>query len=212
MSPRNTQTGRRIRKSRPRPATTVYRFRITLLGVTPPIWRRIEVQDCTLDTLHEHIQTAMDWTNSHLHHFRVGEQFYGDPLLMEEMMDELSYADSTTTILHALIPSSRAEFQCLYEYDFGDSWEHEVVLESCSEPVAGRRYPVCLDGGRACPPEDVGGTWGYGEFLEAIRDETHEEHENMLTWAGGRFDPEEFDPALATKRMRKGLPDWRNAE
>lgn len=191
-------------------AERVYQFRITLLDTRPPIWRRIQVKDCTLDKLHEHIQTATGWTNSHLHHFRIGEQLYGDPLLMQENFEEMEYEDSTTTKLSDILPRSGRRFRFEYEYDFGDGWRHEVVFEGCVRAERGKRYPVCIEGARACPPEDVGGVWGYQAFVEAMADPGHERHEEFREWIGGRFDPEAFDPVKATKRMWRGLPDWRS--
>ena len=138
-------------------AERVYQFRITLLDTRPPVWRRVQVKDCTLDKLHEHVQTAMGWTNSHLHHFRVGEQLYGDPLLMQENFEEMEYEDSTGTRLSDILPKSGRRFRFGYEYDFGDSWRHEVLFEGCPRAERGKRYPVCLEPARACPPEDVGG-------------------------------------------------------
>jgi hypothetical protein len=188
---------------------TVYQFKITLLESQPPIWRRIQAQDCTLDKLHEHIQTAMGWTNSHLHHFQIDGQLYGDPLLMQENFEEMQYEDSTTTELSALLPRSGKRFKFLYEYDFGDSWEHEVLFEGCLKPQSDLLYPLCVEGERACPPEDCGGVWGYADFLTAISDPDHEDHDGLLEWAGGSFDPEAFDPVKATLDMKAGLPDWR---
>ena len=189
-------------------AERVYQFRITLLDTRPPVWRRVQVKDCTLDKLHEHVQTAMGWTNSHLHHFRVGEQLYGDPLLVQENFEEMEYEDSTTTKLSAVLPRGGQRFAFEYEYDFGDGWRHEVLFEGCLRAERGQRYPVCLEGERACPPEDVGGVRGYRDFLQAITDPEHEDHDGLLEWAGGSFDPEAFDPA-ATRAMLRGLPDWR---
>jgi len=206
-------TGKTSRKvagrKAPRKPDTVYQLKITLADTHPPIWRKIHVQDCTLDKLHEHIQSAMGWTNSHLHHFIIGEQLYGDPMLMAENFEDLEYEDSTTTRLSDILPKTDRRFRFVYEYDFGDSWRHEVLFEKCVEPEAGWKYPLCLEGARACPPEDVGGVWGYPDFVEAIQDEDHERHDEMLEWVGGSFDPDEFDPAEATKRMKQGLPDWR---
>jgi hypothetical protein len=159
-------------------AERLYQFRITLLGIQPAIWRRIQVKDCTLDKLHEHIQTALGWTNSHLHDFKIGGKDYGDPLLLDENFVEFDYGDSTTTKLSDILPKTGKRFRFEYQYD--------------------------------CPPEDVGGTGGYEEFLEAIADPEHERHDEYLTWIGGRFDPEAFDAEKATKRMRRGLPDWRS--
>jgi hypothetical protein len=158
-------------------AQRVYQFKLTLLDTRPPVWRRIQVKDCTLDRLHEHIQTAMGWTNSHLNHFMVGEQLYGDPLLMAENFEDMGYKDSTTTKLSNLLPRSGKRFRFGYEYDFGDGWQHEVLFEGCVQAEAGKKYPVCVAGARACPPEDVGGAWGYADFVEAMADPGHERHE-----------------------------------
>jgi hypothetical protein len=189
----------------------VYQLRITLLDSHRPIWRRIQVKGCTLDKLHEHIQTAMGWTNSHLHHFKIGEQLYGDPDLMQENFEDMEYEDSTTTKLSAILPRDGKRFCFEYEYDFGDGWRHEVLFEGWLRAERGKRYPVCIEGERACPPEDVGGVTGYEEFLEAITDPEHEDHDGLLEWAGGSFDPEAFDPAKATREMRRGIFDWRSA-
>ncbi len=192
-------------------ADRVYQFKITLQESHPPIWRRIQVQDGTLDQLHEHIQTAMGWTNSHLHHFRVGEQLYGDPDLMQENFEDMEYKDSTTTRISDLLPKPGKRFQFQYEYDFGDSWYHDVFFEGIVRAEPKLKYPLCLEGERACPPEDCGGIWGYADFVEAIQNPDHEQHEELLEWVGGRFDPEKFDATKATKAMRKGLPDWRRS-
>ncbi len=111
--------------------------------------------------------------------------------------------------LSEILPHSGKQSRFEYEYDFGDGWPHEVLFEGVRRPEAGQRYPVCLEGARACPPEDVGGTGGYEVFLEALADPRHERHAEFRDWIGGGFDPEAFDPAVATKRMKKGLPDWR---
>jgi hypothetical protein len=191
------------------PATErVYQFKIILKDAQPPIWRRIQIKNCTLDKLHERIQTAMGWTNSHLNHFKIGEQFYGDPLLMEENFEEFSYEDSTSTRISDILPRDGKRFRFEYEYDFGDSWWHEVLFEGCLRAEPGRRYPVCVEGARACPPEDVGGVWGYEEYQEAMADLDHERHEEFTGWRGP-FAPEAFDAVKATKRMWRGLPNWR---
>jgi hypothetical protein len=167
------------------------------------------VKDCTLDKLHEHIQTAMGWTNSHLHHFIIDGNLFGDPQLMADNFQELGYSDSTRTLLSDILPKRGDRFHFEYEYDFGDSWMHEILFEGCPTNQPGTRYPLCLEGARACPPDDVGGVWGYADFLEAITDPDHEQHDELLEWVGRKFDPEEFDPKDATKMMKKGLPDWR---
>jgi len=187
----------------------VYQFKITLLGAEPPIWQRIQVQDCMLDKLHEHIQTAMGWTNSHLHEFDIKGQRYGDLQLLDHGFDGGKCFDSTKTNLSQIVPKTDKKFAFKYEYDFGDGWEHEVLFEG-SPPVDPKaKYPLCLEGKRACPPEDCGGVWGYNDLLEAIKDPNHEEHESMLEWIDDDFDAEAFNPKQATKAMKKGLPDWR---
>ncbi len=195
-------------KGRARPAEGdggSYQWKVTLLGLEPPIWRRIQTGDGTLDDLHEDIQAAMGWTNSHLHHFRIGGQLYGDPRLLQENFGSLGYADSTATRVRDVVPADASRFAFEYEYDFGDGWEHEVLFEG--RPPAGR-HPLCLEGARACPPEDVGGVWGYADFLEAIGDPAHESHRDLKEWIGRKFDPEAFSPAAATRRMKRGLPGW----
>jgi hypothetical protein len=189
---------------------TVFQFTVMLLAVKPPIWRRFQVKDCTLDKLHEYLQTVMGWTNSHLHQFKIAGQLYGDPRLMKEHFEEMDYKHSTTTILSNLLPIGSERTRFVYEYDFGDSWDHEVLLEGFPQTEAGRQYPVCIEGERACPPENGSGITGYEEFLKIIQNKNHAEREAMLEWDGGWFDPEEFDAGTATKSMNKGLPDLRN--
>jgi hypothetical protein len=201
-----------VKEKKARPSDTVYQFQITLLGAKLPIWRRIQVQGGTLDKLHECIQTAMGWTNSHLHHFKHGEQLYGDPELLEETFEELEYMDSTTTEISDLLPSTGKQIRFRYEYDFGDSWEHEVLFEGVVKAESKVKYPLCLEGERACPPEDCGGVWGFADFVEALQNPDHERYAELLEWVGGRFDPEKFDPAVATTAMQQGLPDWRRME
>ena len=186
----------------------LYQFKITLLETKPPIWRRIQVADCTLDKLHEHIQAAMGWTNSHLHMFDIDGQQYGHPEFMDDGFDGFEALDSTVTKISKLVPKDGQKFKFRYEYDFGDSWSHEVLFEEFTPAVPGRQYPLCLEGKLACPPEDVGGVWGFYEFLEALADPKHERHEELLEWSGP-FDPEKFDPKKATKAMREALPDCR---
>ena len=187
----------------------LYQFKITLLDFEPMIWRRIQVKSCTLDKLHEHIQTAMGWTNSHLHEFQINSERYGDPELLDDgFADDDPFIDSTCIKLHEVVPKSGDRLTFEYEYDFGDGWKHEIVFEGCLKTEKGLRYPVCLEGENACPPEDVGGVGGYAEYLEAIADPTHEQHDDMIQWRG-KFDPTLFDAEKATKKMRRGLPDWR---
>jgi len=185
--------------------TDIYVFKITLVGSKPPIWRRIETGDVTLAKLHELIQTAMGWTNSHLHQFRIGEQCYMDSRGIDSGMD---WAKPYTGITVAkLVAQHGSKLKLRYEYDFGDGWEHNVVLEKITKPSAGVAYPRCTGGKLACPPEDVGGIWGFYEFVEAVNNPDDPEHEDKLEWYGP-FDPTEFDKDEATAAMQAGLPSW----
>jgi hypothetical protein len=175
----------------------VYQLKITLKGSKPPIWRRVEVaDDITLAKLHHIIQAAMGWTDSHLHMFSFGRVSYGvpDPGYDEDVRDERRYK------LSQLLVAPKEKL--FYEYDFGDSWTHEVLLEKVLPPEPGATYPRCTAGKRACPPEDCGGVWGYAEFVEAIADPEHEQHEELLAWVGGEFDPEQFDVGEANAALR----------
>jgi len=165
------------------PATDLlYQFKITLLDSQPPIWRRVQVRNGTLEKLHERIQTAMGWTNSHLYQFEINGERYGDPQLIDVPSDDYYCVDATVTKISDILPESGERFQFKYEYDFGDSWHHEIVFEGCLPTSKDIRYPVCIEGERACPPEDVGGVRGYAEYLEAIGDPKHERHEELLEW------------------------------
>jgi len=168
----------------------IYQLKVTLKDSHPPIWRRIQVPgDISLSQLHAVLQIVMGWTNSHLHHFKAGERYYGVP--GPEFAGMLEVVDERRVGLHQIAPNVKARF--VYEYDFGDSWEHEIVVEKTLPSKKGVPYPHCMDGKRACPPEDVGGVWGYDTFLEVMRDPQHPEHDDMVEWIGGKFDPDAFD-------------------
>jgi hypothetical protein len=170
--------------------SSIYQLLVTLKDCQPPIWRRIQVPgDIALSRLHAVLQIVMGWTNSHLHHFKAGGRYYGEP--DPEFADMIEVVDERQVRLNQIAPDVKARF--VYEYDFGDSWEHELVVEKILSPEKGAQYPCCMDGQRACPPEDVGGVWGYQDFLEAMRDPRHPEHEDMVEWIGGEFDPKAFD-------------------
>jgi Plasmid pRiA4b ORF-3-like protein len=172
-----------------RPTTrVVYQIKVTLKGSKPPIWRRIQVtSETTLAQLHRMLQRVMGWEGYHLYRFVVGGMEYGDPRMLEEMEGE----DARRVTLATLVRGEKCKF--LYASDFGDRWEHELLVEKILPREEGKRYPLCLTGKRACPPEDCGGIWGYVGFLAAIRDPKHPEHKGMLEWIGGEFDPDVFD-------------------
>jgi hypothetical protein len=167
---------------------SIYQIKISLIGVKPPIWRTILVSSAIdLEIFHDTIQLVMGWTDSHLHQFIANQVFYGTP----DDDFELEMEDETKYKLSQLLKKEKDSL--IYEYDFGDSWEHKVLLEKILPDDGKTILPVCLKGKRACPPEDCGGIWGYEELLVTISDSKHPDHEDMLEWLGGEFDPEEFD-------------------
>ncbi len=175
----------------------VYQLKVTLKGTRPPIWRRLQVRgSTTLLKLHTIIQIAMGWTDSHLHQFIVGGMYYGMPDV--EWDDDMQ--DERRIKLGQIVSAVKDRFT--YEYDFGDSWEHEIMVEKVLAPEPGAQYPICLAGKRACPPEDVGGVWGYAEFLDTIADPERPEHEEMLEWIGGSFDAEAFDLEAVNQMLK----------
>jgi tetratricopeptide (TPR) repeat protein len=164
----------------------VYQLKVTLKGTSPPIWRRLLVPaDTRLSKLH-------------VHQFEVGRRCIGVPSPDDDWRE---VEDERKIRLSEIAAGEKARFT--YEYDFGDSWEHAILVEKVLPPEKGARYPACVGGRRACPPEDVGGVWGYETFLEAIADPTHEEREEMLEWVGGAFDPEAFDAEEVSRSLRR---------
>jgi len=181
-----------------------YQLKIELDGASPPIWRRVLVPGkISLDDLHEIIQVVMGWENDHLHQFIVDKQFYSDPAFeLNEFGDSLGVLDEGKTLLMKVAP--RAGKVLIYEYDFGDSWMHRIKVEKIlgQESSAGDAVK-CIDGARACPPEDCGGVWGYEDMLQVLKDPKHEEYESALEWLGGDFDPEGFDMEATNKALRQ---------
>ncbi len=175
---------------------TIYQLKVTLKDVRPPIWRRVLVPDISLTRLHEILQVVMGWENYHLYDFEVRGDLYTDP----RGKDDLDMEDASQVKLSQIASKEKAKFR--YIYDFGDNWQHEVLVEKLLPSEAGKTYPVCVTGKRACPPEDVGGPWGYMEFAEAIQDPEHEQHEELLEWRG-EFDPEAFDLDAVNQELRR---------
>ena len=175
----------------------VYQLKVTLKDIRPPIWRRLLVPDFTLDDLHETIQIAMGWETYHLYSFEIGTKQYTHPQMDE---GELNMEDSTATMLSNVL--YKAKQKLIYTYDFGDNWKHEIVVEKIEQPEAVQRLPIVVKGVRACPPEDVGGWWGYAEYLEAMANPRHERHEEFMGWRGP-FNPKAFDADAANETLRK---------
>jgi hypothetical protein len=178
----------------------IYQIKVTLDNTHPPIWRRILTPgNTTLLKLHDILQIVMGWEDYHLHMYRIEGLIYGNPA--DDEYGDLGTQDEAKYQLSQVINGEGQQFT--YEYDFGDSWNHTLLVEKILPPEEGVRYPLCLKGKRACPPEDVGGVWGYANFLEAIRDPTHDEHEEYLVWIGGEFNPEDFDLEEINTRLRR---------
>ncbi len=180
-------------------ALSVYQFKITLLDVEPPIWRRVQVDNfMTLRRFAAILLAVMGWNNSHLHQFEIGGKKYGmpDP---DGLHDSKDFTDEKKKKLRDFSQDDLKKFTFLY--DFGDGWKHAVELEEVLEFNYKGIQPKCIDGARNCPPDDCGGTHGYENFLEAIRDPKHLEHEDMRRWIGGKFDPEKFSVRSANRTL-----------
>ena len=178
----------------------IYQLKVTLRYTKPPIWRRLLVPSgLTLDVLHDVLQLAMGWTDSHLHEFRIGQERFGTPDPDDQFMDLSEVSNERSVHLFKVLGKARAK--AMYTYDFGDCWEHAIVVEKVLQPEPGIVYPMCVGGKLHCPPEDCGSIPGFYNLLEAIRDPTHEEHEAMMDWLGGRYDPEAFSVDEVNRRL-----------
>jgi hypothetical protein len=186
-------------------------LRIELLEVTPLVWRRVLVSNqWTFASLHHYLQWVMGWTDTHAHEFQVGANMVAPDWWIGEVgldTDTGKYRDERRVSIAAVKSElgTRGEFE--YRYDMGDGWRHRIVIET--PPLQGVTpdlpLPVCLAGENACPPDDVGGPHGYALFLEILADGKHEQHEDMVRWIGGVFDPKGFD----LNRLNR---DWKGAK
>ncbi|MBB1252595.1 plasmid pRiA4b ORF-3 family protein [Streptomyces sp. OF3] len=184
--------------SRTSPSRTVHKIKITLRDSRPPIWRRLEVPSgITLRELHDIIQAAFGWEDYHMWAFESGQDRY---CVADRDLGIRSAAFKRLSQV-AVHTGNRLR----YTYDFGDDWEHDILVEDVTEPEPDTAYPRCLTGRRACPPEDCGGIWGYGYLIEILADPHHEEHEERLEWLGldsaDQFDPAAFDAANANSAL-----------
>jgi hypothetical protein len=187
----------------------VVQLKVTLRGARPPIWRRVQVPATfSLEKLHYVLQAVMGWEDCHLHQYCVGGVYYSglapdgtDVDWDDEMMDEREVT------LGDLI--KRKDQKLLDEYDMGDGWEHEILVEQLLDPEEGVLYPVCTAGRRACPPEDCGGVWGYEELLGALADPDHPDHEDIAEWAGdfgpGGLRPGASQPLASARTVSAGF-------
>lgn len=189
----------KARKARGEEVAKIYQLRVTLEGSEPPIWRRIQLAgDTTLARLHQILQIAMGWEDDHLHEFSAGGRSFGagDPMR--------AAPGERNARLRRVAPSVGDTLY--YEYDFGDDWRHEIVVEEILPPKPRVRYPRCTEAERACPPEDSGGIWGYEHKLEILNDPDHPDHELIVDWMGEDFDPEAVDVEAINRRLARVRP------
>lgn len=218
-------------------AEIVFQLRITLRDTKPPIWRRVAVPaDITLGQLHEVIQIAMGWTDSHLHQFTLQDKslINRDPHVIARLSEEGRYDDifAATRGIRVFVSKTdpfgdeldmegddedavtlaevcpKVKSKLTYEYDFGDGWEHVIEVQKIVESNPGEAYPRCLAGKKACPPEDCGGVFGYYRMLEVAADPEHEEYDEIIEWLGEDFDPEAFD----IDEVNEMLAEWGKAQ
>jgi hypothetical protein len=176
----------------------VLSLKVTLRHTKPPIWRRILVKGgMNLGDLHTAIQICMGWMGSHLHAFDIGGEQYGDPTAMDDVANERRLT------LNGLVKSGVTRFG--YTYDFGDDWEHDILIEQAPPAGDGKFFPACIGGKRACPPEDCGGPPGYEDLLAVLADPAHPNHAAQLEWLGGEFDPEAFSIADTDAELGAGF-------
>ncbi len=168
-----------------------YQLKITLLGTEPAVWRRVVAPvTISLDRLHDVIQVVMGWQDTHLHEFIVRQRRFSEVMDNIDPLD--GSEDESEYRLNALL--TRKGQRMTYVYDFGDNWEHDILLENSRyEDREQAMAVVCLDGARACPPEDVGGIPGYETLSAAMRDPTHPQRQDFIDWLGKPFDPDAFD-------------------
>ena len=175
----------------------IYQIQIVLVNTKPKIWRRLLVNsDILLVDFHRIIQTSMGWTNSHLHQFNNGLTSYSP-----EEFEVEDTNDSRKVKLKTILKKEGSKI--LYEYDFGDGWIHDIILEKIINEEDKGQIPMCIKGKGNCPPEDCGGPFGYMELLKTISNPKHEDYESMMEWLGGEFDPDFFDLNQINQQLKK---------
>jgi len=179
----------------------VYQLKVTLDGIRPLIWRRIQVRgDISLFKLHKILQVVMGWYNCHLHQYVIMGESYSVISIEADMLGD-DFKDEKRFKLNRVIPGEK--FRFTYEYDFGDSWGHTILVEKIFRPLEELKAPVCLKGKRSAPPEDGGGKGGYYHLLKVIGNPSHPEHADMMTWVGDEYNPEYFDADIVNERLKK---------
>ena len=182
----------------------IYQLKVTLLGTDPPIWRRLLVPpELTLAQLHDVLQVAMGWQDGHLHEFSAGGRRFGPQDPDDQFMAD-DVGDERKVRVFGLF--GRTGAKALYTYDFGDTWEHSIVLEKRLLAAPNTIYPICTDGQLACPPEDCGGVPGFYDLLDALRDPKHEEYQELRDWVDDDYDPEVFSIEAVNRILTHLIP------
>ena len=184
-----------------------------MLEQTAPLnWRRVLVDDkTTFFELHHIIQIAMGWENYHIFEFKIDNYSIGVPY---EELDDFDFGnnklvDASTLTLDDIIANQKKKFS--YEYDFGDGWKHQIIVEQFLPRESSKSYPICIDGKLNCPPEDCGGVAGFYQFLDIIEDNTHPDHDEMFEWIGGHYNVEYFDKEEINNKLKllnKYIKEW----
>jgi hypothetical protein len=187
-----------IKKHKIKQMSKILQFKITLKNSNPKIWRRFQIDNSLMFyDLHLVIQNVMGWTNTHLYQFVFGKNNYiGNP----ELLDSNDVADDSITELAVIF--DKPKVKVIYEYDFGDGWEHEVVLEKIVEKLPKQQYPFCIAGEMNCPPDDCGGIPGFYYYLEVLKNKKHPEYKEIKEWMGGDYDPGFFDLETVNEFLR----------
>lgn len=187
-----------------------YQIQVSLKNISPKIWRRLLIPaDIPLQDFHKVIQTSMGWWNYHLHQFMKDGKYYLEKTEYDDFWDEMVHVDYSELKLCDLLKKENDKIG--YEYDFGDGWLHDIVLEKILDQDSGVNYPQCVAGKRNCPPEDCGGPYGYSNFLKIISNPRDKEYKEMIEWAGGKFDPEAFDKEAINNLLKEddfGTPSF----
>jgi hypothetical protein len=177
----------------------IYQIKVSLIGCRPPIWRRLLLPaDMALERLHHVLQAAMGWENCHLHEFRADRRRFGVRDASDGFLDGSATIDERRARISDLL--AKAGSKAEYTYDFGDSWEHSILVEKVLPAEPGLTYPVCTGGERNGPPEDCGGLGGFYDLLEALSDPEHPEHEELQEWAGD-YDPAVFSVEAVNRKL-----------
>lgn len=181
----------------------IIQLKVTLQDTEPRIWRRVLVDRGTVFfDFHHILQIAFGWKNSHLFEFRYNNCKISEKSedFDEDEFGDSTFIDSIFVALGAFLIKENQKF--IYEYDFGDSWQHEIIVEKFLPADPKQKYPVCIGGEMSCPPEDCGGTHGFEQLLKIIADKKHPEYKDMMTWVGKKYDPKYFDKDAVNKKFK----------